>query len=338
MPSSPKRSGARHRPPFRRDDCIPQQRAIQAGKIAFRGLSHGHYPGLLLPPRALPGVRSLGCWDAVGAQDWGMEPHRNEGVEISLLETGSMDFSVEKTNFHLAPGTLTVTRPWQLHMPGIPHVGPGRFHWMILDVHALTPREGWQWPRWASLVPADLQELAHRLQDDRKSVWKASPEIVLAFRRLADTLARPDPTLHLSALMLNINHVLLGLLETLRSGGDSPSEKAPPSTRAVERFLGELGSDPSLLAEKWTLETMAKRCGVGTTALAVHCHALTNASPIGYLNLCRLSWAAERLRKAPDESITQIALQAGFSSRAYFATRFLQRYGQSPNAYRRKGA
>jgi AraC-like DNA-binding protein len=323
-------------PSFRRDTCIAQQQAIRDGKISFRGLTHGHYPGIPLPPSALPGLRSIGFWDAVGMQDWGMELHRNEGLEISLLETGRMDFTAADKTYELIPGALTVTRPWQLHRHGVPHVGPGRFNWLIIDIGALTPKETWQWPHWTDLFPDDLQELSRRLRESRDCVWKASPDIILAFRRLSGYLARPDPSAHLSAFRVNINHILVGLLEALLFGEASGHPKGVCSLHAVDRFLHQLTCDPSLLSEEWTLESMATHCGVGTTALTVHCRALTNTTPMGHLNLCRLLWAAEQLKKAPHLSITQIALEAGFSSSAYFATRFRERHGQSPKAYRQK--
>jgi len=324
----------RKNPSFQRDPCIAQQEAIEAGKISFRGLTHGHYPGICLPQDALPGLRSIGFWDAVGMQDWGMELHRNEGLEISLLETGSMDFTVEKSIFHLVPGTLTVTRPWQLHRHGVPHVGPGRFNWMILDLQALTPQEAWQWPPWTDLFPSDLRELSRRLRTDRDCAWKAPPDTIRAFRRLASYLARPDPSAHLSAIRLNINHILLGLLETIRSGEISPHQKNVSCLHAVDDFFRRFNGNPAFLSEKWTLELMAKRCGVGITALTAHCHAVMNTTPMDYLNLCRLSWAAEQLKQFPHLSITQIALDAGFSSSAYFATRFRERYGKCPHVYR----
>ena len=59
----------KRKPPFQRDACIARQQAIKAGKISFHGLTHGHYAGIRLPQNALPGLRSIGFWDAVGMQD-----------------------------------------------------------------------------------------------------------------------------------------------------------------------------------------------------------------------------------------------------------------------------
>ena len=77
------------------DSCAPQFAAMRDGKIRLHALTKGHYPGIQLTPKQLQGITSIGYFSGVGTQDWGMDPHRNEGLEITFLETGSMSFSVE---------------------------------------------------------------------------------------------------------------------------------------------------------------------------------------------------------------------------------------------------
>ena len=103
------------------DSTRPQRQAMTAGKIRLWALTHGHYPGHLLPP-VLPGLSTVGYLDARGEQDWGVEPHCNEGIEISLLETGHMGFTVDGRQYCLAGGDVTITRPWQWHCLGNPHL------------------------------------------------------------------------------------------------------------------------------------------------------------------------------------------------------------------------
>lgn len=324
---------------FIRDACVAQRCAIKAGKIAFHGLSHGHYPGRIMPANVLPGLSHIGFWDAVGTQDWGMAPHRNEGLEIVLLETGRMDFHLEKMPHHLHAGSLTVTRPWQLHCHGIPHVGPGRLHWLILDVQALYPKEKWKWPAWVILTPADLKELTRKLQRNQGSVFQASLEMIISFRKLAECLLQANYQKEISAIILSINQLLLSLLSLLST---SESQRPPKksvrvsSEQAVEQFLNQLKDDQTLLMGPWTLYEMARQCGVGATSLVKYCHDLINTTPMDYLNRCRLAWAVEQLKREDIGTITEVAFKAGFSSSPYFATLFRRRYGMSPSQYRRK--
>ncbi len=86
-------------------------RAVRQGKIKLHALTKGHYPGVKLSSDVMPGLNSIGFWDGAGAQDWGLDEHRNEGVEISLLETGKMGFTADKRHYELVPGSLTITFP-----------------------------------------------------------------------------------------------------------------------------------------------------------------------------------------------------------------------------------
>src|ERR1700744_5297814 len=91
------------------DQCEPQTKAVADGKIEFHALTKGHYPGTRVPGNVLPGLNSIGFWNATGEQDWGEEPHRNEGVEILFLETGTMGFAVDQKKFDLHAGNFTIT-------------------------------------------------------------------------------------------------------------------------------------------------------------------------------------------------------------------------------------
>ncbi len=62
--------------------------------------------------------------------------------------------------------------------------------------------------------------------------------------------------------------------------------------------------------------------------------ALTGDSPTGLIQTMRMKAAAEMLQKS-NESITRIALNAGYSSPSYFAKSFRKHFGISPNEYRK---
>ena len=125
------------------------ERANPPARAGLRPLS-----GAKAPPHTLPGVKSLGFWDADHRQDWGLDWHRNEGIELTLLESGRLPFSVDGQDLDLKPGDLTITRPWQLHRVGRPHVTACRLHFLILDVGVRRPHQRWKWPPWLVLSPA----------------------------------------------------------------------------------------------------------------------------------------------------------------------------------------
>ena len=60
----------------------------------------------------MPGIKTIGFWDARKDQDWMLGWHRNEGIEITL-EQGSLGFMW--TIMNTACNDITITRPWQRH-------------------------------------------------------------------------------------------------------------------------------------------------------------------------------------------------------------------------------
>jgi hypothetical protein len=55
---------------YRADTCGPLDTAVAADKVELQALVHGHYPGRRLPRHALPGVKTIGFWDAQQAHSF----------------------------------------------------------------------------------------------------------------------------------------------------------------------------------------------------------------------------------------------------------------------------
>jgi len=46
----------------------------------------------------LRGSANMGCGNGTGARDWGLDAHRKDGIEISFLEAGTIDFPSRRRN------------------------------------------------------------------------------------------------------------------------------------------------------------------------------------------------------------------------------------------------
>lgn len=324
-------SGPNH---YEIDTCAPQLEAIRRGVIELHALSNGYYPGERMKSNMLPGLSSVGFWSCRRAQDWGLDFHRNEGMEIVFLENGVTGFEVDGCHHTLRAGDLTITRPWQLHRLGDPNIGRGRLFWLILDVGVRRPSQKWRWPDWVLLEREDLAELTGKLRHGEQSVWQGNPRVREAFREIGDCVLGWSSRHAASRLAVAVNRLLVELLEIL--GEQRPMEAPEPTSRrlTVELFLRDLAENPASAAESWSLESMAEHCGMGITAVAGYCRELVNNGPMAYLNLCRLDHAARDLIKHPDASVTEIAMRTGFNSSQYFATCFRKRYRTTPVGYR----
>jgi AraC-like DNA-binding protein len=273
----------------------------------------------------------VGFWDATHQQNWGLSWHRNEGIELTWLETGSLCFQIDNVNFILPPGSLTITRPWQPHKLGNPNIAAGKLHWLILDIGVRQPHQTWTWPPWMVFTPSDLAELTEFLRGNEQPVWTANSDIARCFKQMTGCI-NSNIEGNASKLMIYINELLLNLLEMFRSQKVDLSTSLTTARRSTDLFLIAIKDN---LAEPWTLESMAEACGLGVTRFGHYCKEITNLSPMQFLNQIRIAKAAETLIKEPTKSVTDIAFECGFSSSQYFATVFRQYYQCSPTAFKK---
>lgn len=316
------------------DTCEPLVAAVKARKVRLEALVRGSYPGRRLPTGILPQVSTMGFWDAARDQAWGLGEHRNEGIEITYLDNGSLGFVVDGRSLPLSPGHLTITRPWQPHSVGNPDVAASRLYWLILDVGVRQPHQTWQWPPWLVLSPADLKDLTALLRENEQPVWPGTSEIGRCFRDIGDLIASSrSGELPVSRLTLLANEVFVCLLDLLRAQAPPRKTSLMLGERSVSMFLERMKNE---LHEPWTLELMAERSGLARTRFAHHCRKLTNLSPMGYLQHQRVK-KAKLLLTDSNQTITEIALKCGFASGAYFASVFRQHAHCSPREYRDAG-
>jgi AraC family L-rhamnose operon regulatory protein RhaS len=323
-----------HDETYRADTCAPVVRAAEAGQLRLTSLVHGHYPGRKLPADALPGIKTVGFWDAEHDQDWGLPWHRNEGLELTFLESGTLGFAVEGRECVLHPDDLTVTRPWQQHRVGLPNVTRGRLYALIVDVGVRRPNQPWKWPGWLVLSRPDLAELTNVLRHNEQPVWSGPAALRRCFQAIGHAVESDRNGSSVSQLAVRLNDLFLELLEMFRQRKVRLDRSLSSSRRAVELFLGDARAHPEHFEEESTVDSMASACGLGTTQFIHYVKRLTNMTPVQYLNECRLEAAQRMLREAPEQGITQVALACGFNSSQYFARLFRRRFGCSPHEIR----
>ncbi len=318
---------------YHSDNCEPVIKAWKQGKIKLEALGRGTYPFRPLEEGELKGVSSVGYWDALTEQDWGLDWHRNEGVEFSFVEGGTIPFSLGQHDYLLASDNLTITRPWQPHKVGNPFINIGRFYWLIIDVEIRQPHQEWVWPEWVLLNQSELRELTKYLRQNEQPVWKVKQEIRECFQNMGIAIKKHKKEhSHESWIKLYINKFLMLLLEMYRMGEVELNESLTESIRTTEIFLKSLEQS---IGEPWTLESMAMKCGMGITRFVYYCKQITNLTPMQYLNHLRIVAASEMLLHQPEKSIIDIAIDCGFATSQYFSTVFKKYHGCSPVTFRR---
>ncbi len=108
-----------------------------------------------------------------------------------------------------------------------------------------------------------------------------------------------------------------------------------PDSRALLRIGQAMSYIETHLAEPIHLDTLAQIAQMSKRSFIRTFRAALGESPISYLIKLRINRAAYLLRRN-DESITDIAFNAGFSDSNYFSRQFKAAFGVSPRAYRRQ--
>jgi AraC family 4-hydroxyphenylacetate 3-monooxygenase operon regulatory protein len=319
---------------YHADTCLPLIDAVKRKKLKFKALARHTYPGNRLDENTV-GLNSIGYWDANEPQDWGLDWHRNEGIEFHFLESGTMPYSQENKEMVLLPNYLTVTRPWEAHKVGDPFVGMGKFYWVIIDLGVRRPHQEWTWPEWISLTPKDLARLTMILRHNETSIWKTNQRVRDCFLRINKAVDTDVKGSNASRIRLLINYLLILILDLVDAEDVVLNETLTDSSRSVRLFLNELENN---LSEAWTIERMAHSAGVGLTRFTHHCKQLTNLTPMRYLTIKRLELSKEMLLDNPSFSITEVAYMSGFTTSQYFATVFKKHEKCTPNEYRLKHA
>ncbi|NME68087.1 helix-turn-helix transcriptional regulator [Flammeovirga aprica] len=313
------------------DTCQSLVNAGERKKIKYNALSKFTYPGKRLPDD-VTGLNSVGYWDGNGEQDWGLDWHRNEGIEIHFLERGNMPYSLKDCDLQLTANDMTISRPWQSHKVGNPHVGAGKMYWLILDVGVRKPHQEWTWPDWIVLTENDLNRLTVFLRQNEQPLFKGNTQIRNCFIKFGQLINSDIDGSNASKLRHTVNELLLLLLDLFDAGSVKLHPELTDSQRSVQLFINELQETAH---DPWTTNEMALATGLGVTRFTEMFKEITNQTPIKYLTDLRLKLAKKCLKEQPDKTITEIAYFCGFTSGRYFSTLFKKNYHLTPNEYRR---
>ncbi|WEJ60141.1 AraC family transcriptional regulator [Devosia sp. FJ2-5-3] len=311
-------------------NCADLYDASLAGKVTLNAWTRRKYPGRPLG-KALPQVLSVGGWDAVKSQDWGLREHCNEGVKIAYMARGTMVLKIDGQRHEVSEGQMFVVRPWQLHQFGDPHVAASQIVWVLFDVGVRRPHEEWLWPDWMGWSERDSARLTTLLSCNEQHVLTASRDVARSFHDIAEIVAGGDVVGSETKMRLHISMLLLRFMEQMERAEPVLDAELTSSRRTVQIFLARL---EHALDENWTLENMAAECGLSRTQFSQHCQALTNMTPVRYLQMVRLEAAKRWLAERASATVTEIAFECGFSSSQYFATCYKRRFGFSPQESR----
>jgi AraC-like DNA-binding protein/mannose-6-phosphate isomerase-like protein (cupin superfamily) len=300
-------------------------------------------------------VGQIGLQQAV-PRALGQGSHPNE-FELHLVRDGRMRLWIDspKRIFELHGGMASLTQPGQMHSGEGELMLPGRWMWLQFRVPAAGDerdaraeraergergerdtrtaqggRGGGGGATMPGLSARETAVLYDGLASVKPPVFHYSPDLEHCMERLLAEHRRPTPE---SAIVARgILHELIAWIirdyraEQLRRDRE-PAGYSPPITK-VMAWLSEH------LDENAAVSDLADVAGLSPSYFRRWFHREVGSSPRDYVTQMRIE-RAKRLLGETDRSITEIAMELGYSTSAYFTAVFHRETGTTPSDFRR---
>ncbi len=259
-----------------------------------------------------------------------LSPHKNRGMEITYIEKGSLEWSVEGVPEKVEAGSVFFTLPWQAHGSLHPRE-PDNTTWHVLfhlEEDYPDPHKQFRFPACLGFNASEMKLLSSVFSASIRHSFRATP----AMRWLMLALISELQSSHELRNTHSISLLRALLVEFKRIVAEEISGEGIRTwaEEKVQRLITELSSSCD---QQWSLSQMAEKCGIQRTQLNAVFQKLTGSTPIKYLARLRVERAKTLLRKT-NIKIIDIAFECGFSSSQYFANTFNHATGMTPSGYR----
>ena len=248
------------------------------------------------------------------------------GIKFYFILDGTFLWKIDTDQFTLYPGDMAVVLPSQEFGSSNNILEIGSFLWVHLDVRQLAGGE--MIPgKWSGLSDSETTSISKILRLN-------SPVIILKFTEAGRILKCIQQELinrelgHRARINNQIDELFILTTRQLSRQSNTGRDFSKTFMKLEESLREDL-------SHQWTVEEMAAFVGLGTTLFNEKVKNYSGFSPLNYLIKIRISEAIKLLKKEK-VSITDIALETGFSSSQHFSTTFKKLTGYTPGEYRKK--
>ena len=290
-----------------------------APKDATRGVERRRH---VRPLAAIPELQLVQRLATSRAVPQLVETHRHDGIELTFLERGWLEWCTDDRIDEISGGDVFVTWAGEVHGPADGILAPCILHTVQLDLWD-TPQAG---AGFLGLPMAESMLLVDALRTLRTRRFAAPCGMSQRITRLLDCLdggGRMAPV-QARALLLEM---LLGVIEaSSRAGAEREhSELVERAVRAIDAHL----------TEPLEVSRVAREIGCSVSHLRTRFRLEMGIPPAQYHLRRRIREASRRLFLA--ESITEVAYDFGFASSQHFTTAFRRVTGMAPREFRVAG-
>ncbi len=278
--------------------------------------------------RTILDFRTLGFDDVlvVGRYDYSdmhqpLEAHEHGDLyEVCYLHRGQQTYTVADDRFgegdyHLRGGDLFVTAPGELHSTGSDGEERGKLYWILLR----QPKKN---RRFLQLSTEESASLRQQLETLPGRHFPADSDIYPLLESIFEMFARPDDALKPARLRARLTTLLLAIL-------DSTTTASPAAlSREIQTACQWIDAN---LAEPVALEALAEIAKMSLSRFKTQFKSETGIGPREFIQRRQIDRAQTML--AAGQSVTQTAMDLGFSSSQYFSTVFKRFTGQTPSDF-----
>lgn len=277
----------------------------------------------LLP---FPHIRKLGVVKNQSIRLNSFHKSIEAGIHFLFILEGSFQWDVHNSSFTLYPGDLALVLPGQEFGSSNNELEIGSFLSLQIASKQHKPNEI-SFGKWTRLSAKDIASLY-------KILLLNSPVVIVKFADAGKILKCIQQELCTRELghHVRVNNQIDELFILTTRQLSRQSNPGRDFSKTFMKLEEELRKD---LSHQWTVEEMAAFVGLGTTIFNEKVKSYSGFSPLNYLIKIRISEAIKLLKKQKT-SITDIALDTGFSSSQHFSTTFKKLTGYTPGEFRKK--
>ncbi len=264
----------------------------------------------------LPELASLGWRTFTQGTLGGPRPSNIQTYEICFIDKGSVEWWIDDKLYEAAPKSLFINRPGEWHGGESGLVQPCEMYWLQFYIPPKVELPG--------LDKRTQLELRDIFENMQHRSFAASATIKTFFDQLMNEHRQPQ-TYSLTVSRAAFHQLLI---TTVRDHAKKESFQYPEGVAKALVWINKH------LEQDIYSETLAEQASMSVAHFYKLFVQEVGLTPADYHLRQRMMVAKQELRSSQN-SITDIALELGFSSSQYFATVFKKVVGISPKDYRR---
>jgi AraC-like DNA-binding protein len=246
--------------------------------------------------------------------------HSHDGLEMTYLERGWLEWCTDEHVDELSGGDVLVTWAGEEHGPANGMLAPCILHTLRIALWD-TPQSGA--PGFLGVPMAESMLLVDALRNLPARRFAAPADLAARFGRLLDCLDEPGRLTAVRARAILLELLLTVVDASSRAG--APRRHSPLVDRAIAMIEARLD-------EPLEMARVARQLGCSVSYLATRFRREVGIPPAQYHLRRRIREASRMLGVA--DSITTVAFDFGFASSQHFTTAFRRVTGTAPRDYR----